>query len=66
MNLNVETWKDFLLSDYFEIVAGKYHYPNEYDIGETPYISASNENNGVAQKIDLVADFHGNCILSKI
>lgn len=64
MNLNVETWKDFLLSDYFEIVAGKYHYPNEYDIGETPYISASNENNGVAQKIDLVADFHGNCIVT--
>lgn len=64
MNLNVENWKEFLLSDYFDIVAGKYHYPNEYDIGDTPYISASNENNGVAQKIDLVADFHGNCIVT--
>lgn len=64
MKLNVETWKEFLLSDYFDIVAGKYHYSNEYDIGNTPYISASNENNGVAQKIDLVADFHGNCIVT--
>lgn len=64
MNLNAENWKEFLLSDYFDIVAGKYHYPNEYDIGDTPYISASNENNGVAQKIDLVADFPGNCIVT--
>ena len=64
MNLNIENWKEFLLSDYFDIVAGKYHYPNEYDIGDTPYISASSENNGVAQKIDLVADFHGNCIVT--
>ena len=50
MNLNIENWKEFLLSDYFEIVAGKYHYPDEYDVGNTPYISASNTNNGVAQK----------------
>lgn len=64
MNLNTENWKEFLLSDYFEIVAGKYHYPSEYDIGETPYISASNENNGVAQKIDLPPDFAGNCIVT--
>lgn len=64
MKLETENWKEFLLSDYFDIVAGKYHYPNEYDIGNTPYISASNENNGVAQKIDLVADFRGNCIVT--
>lgn len=64
MNLNVENWREYLLSDYFDIVAGNYHYPNEYDVGNTPYVSASNENNGVAQKIDLVADFHGNCIVT--
>ena len=64
MKLKTQTWKEFLLADYFDIVAGKYHYPNEYDIGNTPYISASNENNGVAQKIDLVADFQGNCIVT--
>lgn len=64
MNLNVENWREFLLSDYFDIVAGKYHYPDEYDNGNTPYISASSENNGVAQKIDLIADFHGNCIVT--
>ena len=45
-------------------MAVKYHYPTEYDMGNTPYISASNENNGVAQKIDLVADFQGNCIVT--
>ncbi len=64
MNLNVADWKEFRLSDYFEIVAGKYHYPSEYDEGLTPYVSASNENNGISQKIDLSPDFKGNCIVT--
>lgn len=64
LTLGVEKWKEFLLKDLFDIVAGKYHYPSEYEAGNTRYVSASNENNGVAQKIDLVADFHGNAIVT--
>lgn len=64
MNLNLRQWKEIQLNDYFDIVAGKYHYPDEYDIGQTPYVSASNENNGIKQKIDLAPDFKGNCIVT--
>lgn len=64
MNLNTDTWKEFLLADLFNIAAGIYHYPDEYEDGNTPYISASNENNGVSQKINLKPDFKGNCIIT--
>lgn len=62
--LNISIWKEFKLSDLFNIVAGKYHYPDEYEIGNTPYISASNTNNGVAQNINIHPDFKGNCIVT--
>lgn len=62
--LNCENWRDFLLFDYFDILPGKYHYPDEYDEGITPYYSASNENNGIGQYIDLPPDFKGNCIVT--
>src|SRR5574344_169380 len=62
MNLNVENWKEFCLTDLFNIEAGVYHYTNEYDDGDIPYVSASNVDNGISQKIDLKPDFKGNCI----
>lgn len=64
MNLNTNTWKSFLLYKYFDIVPGKYHYQDEYDVGETPYVSASNTNNGVGSFINLPPDFEGNCIVT--
>lgn len=62
--LNEKVWKEFLLNDYFDIYAGKYHYPEEYNEGSTPYYSASNENNGIGAYIDLEPDFEGNCIVT--
>lgn len=62
--LDTGVWREFLLSDYFDIVAGIYHYPDEYEDGETPYISASNLNNGVGQNISLKPDFSGNKIIT--
>lgn len=64
MNLNTENWKEFKLSNLFDISAGKYHYSDEYGIGDTPYVSASNSNNGIGQKINLSPDFSGNCIVT--
>lgn len=64
MNLNTSSWRWFYLDNYFDIKAGVYHYPEEYIEGNTPYISASNENNGVGQRIDLIPDFKGNCIVT--
>ena len=63
-NLNINSWKEILLNDYFEIEAGKYHYSDEYEEGATPYYSASNENNGIGSYIDLPPDFEGNRIVT--
>ena len=62
--LNTEQCQYFNLAKLFRISAGIYHYSDEYDIGNTPYVSASNVNNGIQQRIDLNPDFEGNCIVS--
>lgn len=62
--LNIDKWQEFKLSKLFDVKAGRYHYADEYNLGTTPYISASNENNGIASRIDLHPDFEGNCIVT--
>lgn len=62
--MDTSGWKEFPLVDYFNIEAGIYHYPDEYDEGSTPYVSASNENNGIRQYISLPPDFDGNKIIT--
>lgn len=64
MNLDTSKWKWFNLNNLFEIKAGNYHYPEEYDVGETAYVSASNENNGISARINLAPEFKGNCIIT--
>lgn len=63
MNKNTE-WKQFSLNKLFDIKAGKYYYNHEYEEGDTPYVSASNVNNGITQRINLKPDFEGNCIVT--
>ena len=60
--LDVFQWKEFKLVDLFQIEAGKYHYSDEYEAGNTPYVSASNMNNAIAERINLPPDFSGNKI----
>ncbi|HCQ3502811.1 hypothetical protein BUY15_11085 [Staphylococcus chromogenes] len=64
MNLSNKIWKEFSLNNLFDIKPGIYHYPEEYDEGETAYVSASNTNNGIKQRINLKPDFKGNCIVT--
>lgn len=60
--LNISNWTDFCLNDLFEISAGKYYYSDEYETGNTPYITASAINNGIAKRISLEPDFKSNAI----
>lgn len=60
--LNTDKWEDFCLNDLFEISPGKYHSKDEYEDGATPYVTASANNNGIAQRINLSPDFEGNAI----
>lgn len=64
MRIDTETWKEFSLYNLFDITAGIYHYPDEYEEGNVPYISASNTDNGIQQRINLKPDFSGNCIIT--
>lgn len=64
MNLNVKSWKPFQIKRLFSICAGKYYYKDDYSDGNTPYCSASAENNGVSKTIDIPPDFDGNKIIT--
>ena len=62
ISLDTSKWKEFKLVDLFKIYAGKYHYSSEYENGNTPYVSASNMGNAIAERISLEPDFKGNKI----
>jgi len=64
MKLNVKLWQHFNIEKLFTVEAGKYYYSDEYSDGDTPYCSASAENNGISKKTDLKPDFEGNKIIT--
>ncbi len=64
MRLNTSLWEKFNISDLFDVEAGIYYYQDDYSDGDTPYCSASAENNGISKKIDLPPDFSGNKIIT--
>lgn len=64
MELKVSEWKEFRITRLFSISAGKYYSSDDYEIGETPYVSASASNNGVIAYIDKLPDFEGNQIVT--
>lgn len=58
--------EDFILfKDLFNIRAGNYLYSNAYQEGITPYITASNKNNGINSRIDLKPEFSKNSITTE-
>ncbi|MBS6187855.1 MAG: N-6 DNA methylase [Gemella haemolysans] len=61
-NLNVDEWIEFSLIDYFNMDSGKYISKDNYNNGDTPYISASDTSNAVMDLIDIPAMFRGNKI----
>lgn len=63
--LNTDKWGWFLINDIFDVKAGKYHYPEEYESGETPYLSATAVNNGVGERISLSPEFEGGVITTE-
>ncbi len=61
-SLELEGWNYFQLSDYFDMKAGKYIPKDRYKSGHVPYVSASNQNNGVMQLINLKPEYAGNSL----
>lgn len=63
--LNSDFWKEYEIPKLFDVTAGIYHYKYEYNNGNTPYVSATNKNNGISEYIDLEPDFKGNVITTE-
>lgn len=62
MNLNVDSWKPFLLGDLFEIRKGKRLTSDDQEDGIYNYIGAIDSNNGVANHIAQKPIHDGNTI----
>lgn len=62
IKLDIDKWDEFEISRLFEVQAGQYYYSDEYEAGDTPYVSASDTNNGISDNISLNPDFEGNKI----
>jgi hypothetical protein len=60
--LRKEEWKEFRLGELFEISLGKHVNKNSIDIGKTPYISSTSQNNGRIDFIEIEPLFDDNCI----
>ncbi len=60
--LHTHNWKYFNLIDFFSMKAGKYIPKKLYGVGSTPYVSASDNNNGIMLTIGQKPTFKGNSI----
>ena len=60
--LGVESWKEFVVGDYFEVKKGKRLTSEDQTEGNTLYIGAIDSNNGVANKIGQEPIHEGNTI----
>ena len=60
--LGVESWKEFVVGDYFEVKKGKRLTSEDQTEGTTLYIGAIDSNNGVANKIGQEPIHEGNTI----
>lgn len=62
--LDTSNWRKFTIGDekMFNVSSGIYHYSYEYDEGKTPYITATNKNNGINELINIEPEFKGNVL----
>ena len=65
LEIDTSKWKAFNIEEFFDVTAGNYHYSNEYEEGSTPYISATNNNNGITENISLAPEFSKNAITTE-
>lgn len=63
--LETVDWEPFLIKQLFDVKAGIYHYSYEYDNGSTPYVTATNKNNGINEYISIQPEFSGNVITTE-
>ncbi len=62
LKLDLSNWQWFDLIIYFDMYAGKYYNKFDFSSGKTPYVSASDNNNGILDFIDIAPKFKGNSL----
>jgi hypothetical protein len=60
--LDMSSWREFALGELFTFVKGKRLTKEDMLEGETNYLGAISENNGIRQRVDAPAIFGSNCI----
>ncbi|MCC8369032.1 MAG: restriction endonuclease subunit S [Rickettsia endosymbiont of Oxypoda opaca] len=67
VELDTQKWKIFNYEDIFDMKAGKrHHLESSYEEGNTPLVSASENNNGVIEFTDLEPIYENCLTVSKI
>ena len=63
-DIDTSTWKEFKISDLFEIKKVKGKTIKEYESGSIPYVSGTSSNNGVINKVSSLGNdiSEGNCL----
>lgn len=62
LNLDTSNWKEFYITDLFNLTKGKYYPKSSYNKGDIPLISASDTENGISDYTDLAPTYNGNCL----
>ena len=61
--LNVDKWEEFIFDKLFIIKRGSSLYIADSEKGNTPYASASGENNGISDHLNVQPNRTGNCLV---
>jgi hypothetical protein len=62
MNLDTAMWKEFIVSDLFDVSVSRDSNLFNSNIGQTPFVASSSANNGVTGYIDVVPSQKANTI----
>jgi len=68
MNKKIDTtnWRPFAISDFFVMNAGKYYAKDDYQEGEIPLVSSSDQDNGIMAFTDLEPKFTDGITIGKV
>lgn len=57
--LHAERWPEYILADLFELRPGRFVKRRDLPKGNTPFVTASDVNNGITEWVDMPADYPG-------
>ena len=62
LKLPIASWPKVTLTDLFDLLPGKQSVRRNMARGKTPWVSGSDENNGITGYVDVVPEFEAGCL----